>query len=53
MQELSESLEQLPKLCLLSAAFVVYLSDQPEDKRRQTIDEWVKTLGVKEFNLKR
>jgi hypothetical protein len=52
--ELQTSLEQMPKLCLLAAACLTYLPDQPEDRRRQELDGWQQFLDVKDtFSLKR
>lgn len=48
VDELQKQLDQLPKLCLLSAAFITYLSAKPEDERTSFLKEWSKTLGIDE-----
>lgn len=51
--ELQKQLDQLPKLALLSAAFVTYLSLKPEDERAEYLKEWTVKLGVDKFDLRR
>ncbi|KAK6172722.1 hypothetical protein SNE40_016326 [Patella caerulea] len=51
--ELSGELNELPKKALLGAAFITYLSSAPEDVRRQTIKNWMDSLGVTKFDMRR
>ncbi len=40
-------LELVPQFSLLGAAFIVYLSDAPEDARKRYMDKWKTSLGIK------
>lgn len=51
--ELQKQLDQLPKLSLISAAFITYLSSKPEDERSEFLKEWSTKLGLDKFDLKR
>lgn len=51
--ELQKQLDQLPKLSLLSAAFVTYLSLKPEDERADYLKEWAAKLSMDKFDLRR
>ena len=51
--ELQRQLDQLPKLCLLSAAVVTYLSSNPEDVRNEYIKDWMTRLGLEKFEFKK
>lgn len=51
--ELTESLKSLPNECMIAASFMTYLSNAAEDVRKETIQEWSKALGVRNFDLKR
>lgn len=51
--ELQKQLDQLPKLALISAAFVTYLSSKPEDERAEYLREWAAKLALDKFDLKR
>lgn len=51
--ELQKQLDQLPKLALISAAFVTYLSSKPEDERAEYLKEWAGKLALDKFDLKR
>uniref|UniRef100_A0A8C9S5I7 Cytoplasmic dynein 2 heavy chain 1 n=1 Tax=Scleropages formosus TaxID=113540 RepID=A0A8C9S5I7_SCLFO len=50
--EITEELETLPKRAQLAAAFITYLSAAPEDHRRASLDEWMKSLGLQKFDLR-
>ena len=45
---LDEQLEILPKLAILSSAFITYLASQSEDKRADYMTKWKQTLNVDE-----
>ncbi|CAL4059761.1 unnamed protein product, partial [Meganyctiphanes norvegica] len=51
--ELEDSLSWLPKESVLTAAFITYLSGEPEDVRAKTIKDWSHLLKVEEFDFKR
>ena len=51
--ELQRQLDQLPKLSLLSAAFLTYLSSKPEDERSEFQKLWQKKLDMEKFDLKK
>jgi dynein heavy chain 2 len=52
--ELQRQLDQLPKLCLISAAFVTYLSSKPEDERSEFLRDWLTKLDMdSKFDLKK
>lgn len=53
VSELQKQLDQLPKLCLLSAAFVTYLSSKPEDERNQFLKFWMDKIKIEKFDLRR
>ncbi len=51
--EFQAQLDKLPKLSLLSAGFVTYLSCKSEDERSEVLKEWLARLEVDKFDLKR
>jgi len=51
--ELQKQIDQLPKLSLLSAAFITYLSSKPEDERSEYLKEWQAKLDIEKFDLKK
>ncbi|KAB1272093.1 Cytoplasmic dynein 2 heavy chain 1 [Camelus dromedarius] len=51
--EITEELATLPKRAQLAAAFITYLSAAPEDLRKSCLEEWTKSAGLAEFNLRR
>ena len=53
--ELQRQLDQLPKLSLLSAAFITYLSSKPEDERVEYLRDWLAKLAMdaKSFDMRR
>ena len=53
VDELQRQLDQLPKLCLLSAAFITYLASKPEDERSEFLKEWMSRLDVEKFDLRK
>lgn len=48
VQDLDEQLKILPKLSILSAAFITYLASQSEDKRVEYLTKWKQALSVDE-----
>ncbi len=48
---MEEDLAKIPQFSLLGAAFLVYLSNAPEDLRRERMDAWRTLLGIKRFDL--
>ncbi|XP_067663541.1 cytoplasmic dynein 2 heavy chain 1-like isoform X1 [Haliotis asinina] len=50
---LSTVLSELPKRAMLASAFITYMSSAPEDVRKETLQGWMDTIGVKEFDLRR
>lgn len=46
VNDLEEQLSILPKLALLSAAFITYLAGQSEDKRAEFVKHWKQLLNV-------
>jgi dynein heavy chain 2, cytosolic len=53
VSELQKQLDQLPKLSLLSAAFITYLSAKSEDERISYLKEWSSHLELNKFDLRR
>ncbi len=53
VSELQRQLDQLPKLCILSAAVVTYLSSNPEDVRSEYIKDWMTRLELEKFEFKK
>lgn len=51
--ELGQELEQLPKRAILASGFITYLSQAPEDLRRTMLNDWMKKIGLQQFNLRR
>ena len=51
--ELAQELDQLPRRALLAAGFITYLSQTPEDERRQKLDDWMENVGLQSFNLRK
>lgn len=51
VKELNHEIKQLPKQALLAAAFITYLSQAPEDERRDKLAAWCKSLGLESFNF--
>ncbi len=51
--ELQRQLDQLPNLCILSAAFVTYLSSSSEDVRLNYINTWLVKLGLDKFDFQK
>ena len=50
---LSKELEQLPKRALMAAGFVCYLSQAPEDQRRERLNSWMAALELESFDFRR
>ncbi|KAI3384587.1 hypothetical protein SNEBB_000072 [Seison nebaliae] len=48
----TEQINDLPKSCLLSAAFIVYLPGESEDVREEHLHYWSSKLRVKKFDFK-
>lgn len=46
MEEITEELSSLPKRTQLAAAFITYISAAPEDQRKDSIDQWMKAVGL-------
>ncbi len=53
VQSMEGDLEKVPFFCVLGAAFIVYLSNAPEDVRKKYMEKWKSMLGIKRFDLKR
>ena len=53
VDELQKQLDQLPKLSLISAAFITYLSSKPEDLREEFLKNWNSKLQIDKFDLKK
>uniref|UniRef100_A0A4W3JIK2 Dynein cytoplasmic 2 heavy chain 1 n=1 Tax=Callorhinchus milii TaxID=7868 RepID=A0A4W3JIK2_CALMI len=51
--EITEELDTLPKRAQLAAAFITYLSAAPEDQRKVSLEEWMKSSGLQKFDLRR
>ncbi|KPI88248.1 putative dynein heavy chain [Leptomonas seymouri] len=51
MKTIKEDSNFLPKRCLLAAAFITYLGQDAEDKRRATLAEWKERVKLPEFNF--
>ncbi|MBN3304013.1 DYHC2 protein, partial [Amia calva] len=52
VEEMTEELETLPKRAQLAAAFITYLSAAPEDRRKASLEEWMKLSGLQKFDLR-
>lgn len=44
-------LEMVPKYSILTASYITYLSEHPEDVRERTLAEWKKQLDAPSFNF--
>lgn len=53
VDQLQRQLDQLPKLSLLSGAFLTYLSSKPEDERAEYLKEWMAKLDMDKFDLRK
>ncbi|NXG46652.1 DYHC2 protein, partial [Psilopogon haemacephalus] len=53
VSEITDELATLPKRAQLAAAFVTYLSAAPEDQRKTRLDEWTRSAGLENFDLRR
>nr|DBA32514.1 TPA: hypothetical protein GDO54_000298 [Pyxicephalus adspersus] len=53
VEEITEELSSLPKRTQLAAAFITYISAAPEDQRKDSIDQWMKAVGLQTFDLRR
>ncbi|XP_075054902.1 cytoplasmic dynein 2 heavy chain 1 [Mixophyes fleayi] len=53
VEEITEELSTLPKRAQLAAAFITYISAAPEDQRKDSIDQWMTSVGLETFDLKR
>ncbi|KAJ8280434.1 hypothetical protein GJAV_G00054510 [Gymnothorax javanicus] len=51
--EMTEELDTLPKRAQLAAAFITYLSAAPEDQRKSSLEEWMSSSGLQNFDLRR
>ncbi|CAH2225380.1 cytoplasmic dynein 2 heavy chain 1 [Pelobates cultripes] len=51
--EITEELNTLPKRAQLAAAFITYISAAPEDQRKDSLDHWMKSVGLDMFDLRR
>ncbi|KAG8584671.1 hypothetical protein GDO81_004716 [Engystomops pustulosus] len=51
--KITEELNTLPKRAQLAAAFITYISAAPEDQRKDSIDQWMKSVGLETFDLRR
>lgn len=51
--DFQRQLDQLPKLSLLSAAFITYLSSKSEDDRTDILKHWLAKLELDRFDLKK
>lgn len=51
--ELAQELEQLPRRAILAAGFICYLSQAPEDERRQKLDDWLQCVELDSFDLRK
>nr|XP_046169714.1 cytoplasmic dynein 2 heavy chain 1-like [Oncorhynchus gorbuscha] len=52
VDEITEELDTLPKRAMLAAAFITYLSAAPEDRRRTSLETWMKASGLQKFDLR-
>ncbi|XP_043547742.1 cytoplasmic dynein 2 heavy chain 1 isoform X2 [Chiloscyllium plagiosum] len=50
--EITEELNTLPKRAQLAAGFITYLSAAPEDQRKASLEEWMKSSGLQKFDLR-
>ena len=50
---MERDLEKIPLSSILAAAFLTYLSNEPEDVRKKYMEKWKVSLGIKRFDLKR
>lgn len=51
--DFQHQLDQLPKLSLLSAAFITYLSSKSEDERTDILKHWLQKVDLDKFQLKK
>ena len=51
VESMSGDLEKIPQFSLLGSAFLVYLSNAPEDERKRAMEKWQAALGIKKFDL--
>ncbi|XP_028817493.1 cytoplasmic dynein 2 heavy chain 1 isoform X3 [Denticeps clupeoides] len=50
--EITDELDTLPKRAQLAAAFITNLSAAPEDRRRASLEAWMKSSGLQKFDLR-
>ena len=51
--ELAQELEQLPRRAILAAGFICYLSQAPEDERKQKLKDWMQCVELESFDLRK
>mmetsp|Transcript_33539 Transcript_33539/g.74227 ORF Transcript_33539/g.74227 Transcript_33539/m.74227 type:complete len:2007 (+) Transcript_33539:3-6023(+) len=51
VKSMDTDLAELPLNALLTAAFITYLPSHPEDVRSRVQDDWLKYLGLKEYDF--
>ena len=52
VESMGKNLDKIPSLALISAAFLTYLADKPEDVRKSSSEKWCSKLGISTFDLK-
>ncbi|XP_053561557.1 cytoplasmic dynein 2 heavy chain 1 [Bombina bombina] len=53
VMEITEELNSLPKRAQLAAGFITYISSAPEDQRKDSTEQWMKSVGLETFDLRR
>ncbi|TRY75069.1 hypothetical protein TCAL_08574 [Tigriopus californicus] len=51
VESMTEDLERVPQFSLLGSAFLVYLSNAPENERKRFLGAWQEMLGINKFDL--
>lgn len=51
VESMTEDLERVPQFSLLGSAFLVYLSNAPENERKRSMGMWQEMLGINKFDL--
>ena len=46
VNQLNDKVQQLPRQALLAAAAITYLSQAPEDERREKMQQWIALVGL-------
>ena len=52
VESMGKNLDKIPSLSIISAAFITYLADKPEDIRKNLCVKWCSKVGISYFDIK-